>query len=199
MEGLLSITEEFYTLNNVSANHKKYVLVSSKHANPTPVNFTLSTSSLNHHTHITIPSTPHKEAFRFLGVWFDFLPNSSFVSKQLANEYKTFSTLLQYKPLSDKQLTYLHKVVLILKLEYRAQVSFLYSHTCNKIISPFKSLFQRTVKLASCIPDVAFYASSGYKITHLYNHLLKCILARLYILFNSPDLPTNLFLLTFLN
>src|SRR6266542_2665995 len=198
MEGLLSITEEFYTLNNVSANHKKYVLMSSKHANPSPVNFTLSTSSLNHHTHITIPSTPHKEAFRFLGVWFDFLPNSSFVSKQLANEYKTFSTLLQYKPLSNKQLTYLHNVVLIPKLEYRAQVSFLSSNACTKIVSPFKSLFKRKVKLASCIPDVALYASNGYKITNLYNHLLKCILARLYNLFNSPDLPTNFILIDLL-
>src|SRR6266542_654037 len=106
MEGLLSITEEFYTLNNVSANHKKYVLVSSKHTNPSPVNFTLSTSSLNHHTHITISFTLYKDAFRFLGVWFDFLPNSFFVSKQLTNEYKTFSILLYYKPLSDKQLIY---------------------------------------------------------------------------------------------
>ena len=39
MEKLLSITEEFYYLNNTAANHSKYVLISNSLTNISPVQF----------------------------------------------------------------------------------------------------------------------------------------------------------------
>src|SRR6266542_4051468 len=45
LETLLSITEEFYLLNNTATNHKKYMLVSTQHKVKEPVVFSISTNS----------------------------------------------------------------------------------------------------------------------------------------------------------
>lgn len=72
MEYMLSITEEFYLLNNTSANHKKYVLltntVSRTSANLAPITFTLTLSNLNKVPSISIVPLPMGSSFRFLGV-----------------------------------------------------------------------------------------------------------------------------------
>src|SRR5205823_14245855 len=57
LASLLSITEEFYELNNPTANHAKYVLLSSELSEPTNIVFSLSSSPL--------VSTQHL-SFRFL-------------------------------------------------------------------------------------------------------------------------------------
>ena len=66
----------------------------------------------------------------------------SYVVKQLAHEYTSFTNLLRYKKLTANQLTYLHNTVLIPKVEYRAQCSHVSEPLCRKIQSSFLSLFK---------------------------------------------------------
>ncbi|GBB91748.1 hypothetical protein RclHR1_01910032 [Rhizophagus clarus] len=73
LEHMLSITEEFYTLNNTSANHQKYVLISNSLLLTTtstilPVEFHLSLSSLNDISSISVTPLSITSSFRFLGV-----------------------------------------------------------------------------------------------------------------------------------
>lgn len=79
MEHILSITEKFYRLNNTSAHHKKYVLLTNivfrTTSNLPPITFNLTPSVLNQVPSITIIPLPMDSSFRFLKVWFN-LSNS---------------------------------------------------------------------------------------------------------------------------
>ena len=94
LEMLLSITEEFYLLNNTAANHKKYVLVSTQHKVKEPVVFSINPSFPLPVDNITITTTPHDTSFRYLGVWFNMKDSPSYVVKQLAHKYTSFTNLL---------------------------------------------------------------------------------------------------------
>src|SRR5437762_2632755 len=90
MEKLLSITEEFYYLNNTAANHSKYVLISNSLMNIDPVTFNLDTSVLNYRPSITINPLKKSESFRFLGCWFNMDHKPNFVQEQITSEYNRF-------------------------------------------------------------------------------------------------------------
>ncbi|GBC46016.2 hypothetical protein GLOIN_2v1790829 [Rhizophagus irregularis DAOM 181602=DAOM 197198] len=82
MEHMLSITEEFYCLNNTSANHNKYVLATNAvtvSRDLSPVTFNLRTSSLNITSNITVTFIPMSSFFCFLGVWFNINGSRNFI------------------------------------------------------------------------------------------------------------------------
>ncbi|GET50587.1 reverse transcriptase family protein [Rhizophagus irregularis DAOM 181602=DAOM 197198] len=89
MESMLSITEEFYQINNTSANHNKYVLITNSlpptsAPSPSPVVFDLQLSGLNKVPSISIVPISMNSSFRFLGVWFNVARSRDFVRKQVA-------------------------------------------------------------------------------------------------------------------
>ncbi|GET02917.1 ribonuclease H-like domain-containing protein [Rhizophagus clarus] len=72
IEYMLSITEEFYTLNNTSVNHQKYTLISNSLPLTTTsslslVDFNLTLSSLNTISTLQITPISITSSFRFLG------------------------------------------------------------------------------------------------------------------------------------
>ena len=83
LETLLSIT-----------NHKKYVLVSTQHKVKELVVFFINSSFPLPVDSITINTTSHNISFRYLGVWFNMKDSPSYVVKQLAYEYRSFTNLL---------------------------------------------------------------------------------------------------------
>ncbi|GET54159.1 RNA-directed DNA polymerase from mobile element jockey-like isoform X1 [Rhizophagus irregularis DAOM 181602=DAOM 197198] len=124
MESMLSITEEFYQINNTSANHNKYVLItnslpSTSAPSPSPVVFDLQLSGLNKVPSISIVPISMNSSFRFLGVWFNVAGSRDFVKKQVARECNSFAAIVRPAKLSAKQVVYLHNTVLIPKLDYR--------------------------------------------------------------------------------
>ncbi|GES89234.1 ribonuclease H-like domain-containing protein [Rhizophagus clarus] len=115
LEHMLSIMEEFYALNNTSANHQKYVLISNSLSLTTtstlsPVEFNLSLSSLNNVSSISVTPISITSSFQFLGVWFNIKGSHDFVKKQIAGECNSFTATLRPAKLSAKQVVYLPKV-----------------------------------------------------------------------------------------
>ncbi|PKY34595.1 hypothetical protein RhiirB3_395645, partial [Rhizophagus irregularis] len=107
MEHMLSITEEFYCLNNTSANHNKYVLATNAIAtfrDLSPIAFNLMTSSLNTTTNIIVTPIPMSSFFRFLGVWFNINGSRNFIQQQLKREYNSFSAILRPAKLTVQQV-----------------------------------------------------------------------------------------------
>src|SRR5438046_255605 len=91
LAALLSLTEEFYGLNNTAANHSKYVLTSTVLKQPQDTSFILTPSSLHNTNSITIRSIDPTQLFRFLGVWFNLSFYAKFVRTQLTREYNQFT------------------------------------------------------------------------------------------------------------
>ncbi|PKB93580.1 hypothetical protein RhiirA5_440898 [Rhizophagus irregularis] len=79
-------------------------------------------------------------SFRFLGVWFNVAGSRDFVKKQVARECNSFAAIVRPAKLSAKQVVYLHNTVLILKLEYRMQVTHLSESECASATSSIRSL-----------------------------------------------------------
>ncbi|GBB97268.1 hypothetical protein RclHR1_29530002 [Rhizophagus clarus] len=91
LEHMLSITEEFYMLNNTSANHQKYILISNSLPLTTTstissVDFNLQLSLLNSIPSISVTPISITFSFRFLGVWFNIKGSRDFTRKQIAGE-----------------------------------------------------------------------------------------------------------------
>ncbi|GET57893.1 reverse transcriptase family protein [Rhizophagus irregularis DAOM 181602=DAOM 197198] len=98
IEDRLSITAEFYTLNNTQANSAKYILLSSEQFSQTIV-FDLSPSPLISCPTLTLKALALFTSFRFLGVWFCLSASSRFVHNQTTSMVKDMVALLSPKKL----------------------------------------------------------------------------------------------------
>ncbi|GBB91567.1 hypothetical protein RclHR1_18940003 [Rhizophagus clarus] len=190
LEHMLSITEEFYALNNTSANHGKYVLISNSLPLTTtttilPVEFHLSLSSLNDISFISIIPLSITSSFRFLGVWFNIKGFHDFVKKQIAGECNSFATTLFPAKLSAKQVVYLYNSVLIPKLEYRMQVTHLSAADCYAASRSIRSLVKHKANFSCSLPNPILYLSQALGLINLSSHLIQCHVNNLFLMANS--------------
>ncbi|GBB90681.1 hypothetical protein RclHR1_17710003 [Rhizophagus clarus] len=190
LEHMLSITEEFYTLNNTFANYHKYVLISNSlplttTSNISPVEFTLSLSSLNRISSISVTPISITSSFRFLGVWFNIKGSRDFVKKQIAGECNSFAATLRLAKLSAKQVVYLYNTVLIPKLEYRMQVTHLSDRDCYVTTRHVRSLVKQKANFSRALPNPILYLSQALGLINLSSHLIQCHVNNLFLMANS--------------
>ncbi|GBC02429.1 hypothetical protein RclHR1_04610015 [Rhizophagus clarus] len=190
LEYMLSITKEFYALNNTSANHQKYVLISNSLPLTTtsailPVEFHLSLSSLYDISSISITPLSITSSFRFLGVWFNIKGSHDFVKKQIADECNSFATTIHLAKLSAKQVVYLYNSVLIPKLEYRMQVTHLSAVDCYAATRSIRSLVKYKANFSLSLPNPILYLSQVLGLINLSSHLIQCHVNNLFLMANS--------------
>ncbi|EXX54973.1 hypothetical protein RirG_229570 [Rhizophagus irregularis DAOM 197198w] len=162
IEDRLSITAEFYTLNNVQANSAKYVLLSSSSPS-SKIIFDLLPSSLITVTSLSLSSLALNTSFRFLGVWFSLSASSQFVLKQMRSMVKDMAALLGPKKLLAQHVAYLYNAVLLPKLEFHLQTTLFSESTIQSIIKLMFSVLRKKAGLAVTTPlalNFAFYAIS---------------------------------------
>ncbi|GET56226.1 RNA-directed DNA polymerase from mobile element jockey-like [Rhizophagus irregularis DAOM 181602=DAOM 197198] len=192
MESMLSITEEFYQINNTSANHNKYVLITNSlpptsALSPSPVVFDLQVSGLNKVPYISIVPISMNSSFRFLDVWFNVAGSRDFVKKQVARECNSFAAIVRPAKLSAKQVVYLHNTVLIPKLEYRTQVTHLSESDCASATSSIRSLVKHKANFSRTLPDSILFLSQGLGLINLFFHQSQTHLTNLFLLANSSS------------
>ncbi|GBC10533.1 hypothetical protein RclHR1_00970034 [Rhizophagus clarus] len=190
LEHMLSITEEFYALNNTSVNHQKYVLISNSlplitTSTTLPVEFHLSLSSLNEISSISVTPLSITSSFRFLGVWFNIKGFRDFVRKQIAGECNFFATTLRPAKLSAKQVVYLYNSVLIPKLEYRMQVTHLSATDCYVATRSIRSLVKQKANFSCSLPNSILYLFQALGLINLSFHLIQCHANNLFLMANS--------------
>ncbi|GBC10798.1 hypothetical protein RclHR1_09910007 [Rhizophagus clarus] len=187
LEHMLSITEEFYALNNTSANHHKYVLISNSlplttTSDVSPVEFNLSLSSLNSIFSIPVIPISITSSFQFLGVWFNIKGSRDFVKKQIANECNSFAATLRPAKLTAKQVVYLYNTVLIPKLKYHMQVTHLSDKDCYIATRLVRSLVKQKANFSRALPNPILYLSQALGLINLSSHLIQCHVNNLLML-----------------
>ncbi|GBB85362.1 hypothetical protein RclHR1_11900012 [Rhizophagus clarus] len=190
LEHMLSITEEFYALNNTSANHHKYVLISNSlplttTSNISPVEFNLSLSSLYCISSISVTPISITSSFQFLGVWFNIKGSRDFVKKQIAGECNSFATTFRPAKLSAKQVVYLYNTVLIPKLEHRMQVTHLSDRDCYAATRLVHSLVKQKANFSRVLPNSILYLFQALELINLSFHLTQCHVNNLFLMANS--------------
>ncbi|EXX71243.1 hypothetical protein RirG_080200 [Rhizophagus irregularis DAOM 197198w] len=192
IEDRLSITAEFYTLNNVHANSAKYVLLFS--SDPSSVIFFgLSPPPLINNNTLTLTSLALTTSFRFLGVWFSLSASSQFVLKQARSMVKDMAALLTLKKLLAQHVAYLYNAVLLSRLEFRLQTSLFFDSIVQSIIFPMFSIIKRKAGLASTTPLALLYLKIPFSIQHAFCRFLLGKKFLLILIFGN--LPIMLFLI----
>ncbi|GBB99308.1 hypothetical protein RclHR1_34800001, partial [Rhizophagus clarus] len=169
LEHMLSITEEFYALNNTSANHHKYVLISNSlplntTSHLSPVDFNLSLSSLNSIPTISVTPISITSSFR---------------------ECNSFAATLRPAKLTAKQVVYLYNTVLIPKLEYHMQVTHLTDKDCYSATRHIRSLVKQKANFSRVLPNLILYLSQALGLINLSSHLIQCHANNLFLMANS--------------
>ncbi|GBB88007.1 hypothetical protein RclHR1_14510004 [Rhizophagus clarus] len=164
LEHMLSITEEFYSLNNTSANHQKYVLISNSLPLTTtstilPVEFHLSLSSLNDIPFISVTPLSITSFFRFLGVWFNIKGSRDLLKN------KSPVNVIPSLPLFARPSSPLNKWFTSI-----TRCLFLNSNTAN---------FSRS------LPNPILYLSQALNLINLSSHLIQCHVNNLFLMANS--------------
>ncbi|GET50298.1 RNA-directed DNA polymerase from mobile element jockey-like [Rhizophagus irregularis DAOM 181602=DAOM 197198] len=192
MEFMLSITEEFYQINNTSANHNKYVLITNSlpltpNSTLSPITFNLDLSSLNSVPSITITPISMTTSFRFLGVWFNIKSSHDFVKKQLKRECCSFAATIRPAKLSSKQVVYLYNAVLVPKLEYRMQVTHLSESECHLITRSIRSVVKHKANFSRFLPNPILFLSQALGLINLFAHQRQCHITNLFLMANSSS------------
>ncbi|GBC50785.2 RNA-directed DNA polymerase from mobile element jockey-like [Rhizophagus irregularis DAOM 181602=DAOM 197198] len=198
IEDRLSITAEFYTLNNTQANSAKYILLSSEQFSQT-VMFDLSPSPLISSPTLTLKALALSTSFRFLGVWFCLSASSRFVHNQTTSMVKDMAALLSPKKLLAQHVAYLYNVVLLPRLEFRLQTTLFAESTINRMVSPMLSLIRQKAGLASVTPLSAFFTLLPFSIQHAFGHFLSSHVASWQKIFSHPSYkPFANYMITYL-
>ncbi|GBB86319.1 hypothetical protein RclHR1_12740005 [Rhizophagus clarus] len=172
IDPLLTVLKKFYTLNNTSANHQKYVLISNSlplttTSTTSPVDFNLELSPLNSISSLSVTLIFITSSFRFLGVWFNIKGSRDFVKKQIASECNSFAATLRLARLSAKQVVYLYNTVLIPKLEYQMQVTHLSKKDCYTATRLIRSLVKQKANFSHSLSNPILYLSQALGLINL--------------------------------
>jgi len=167
LESILEVAEEFYDLTRSALNKDKSKLLTTKSSNSTTIPLKFGSSTIN--------IEPETGSVRFLGVWINSKRSPTFVKKQLAFDINRFVSLMRYKPLTDRQISYIINMVLCPLLEYRMQITPLSQHECLSLFAPVRSLFKKKNKLASTLPNVLLNFKQFYNLNDLWSLQIKSL------------------------
>ncbi|GET55718.1 uncharacterized protein LOC110249295 [Rhizophagus irregularis DAOM 181602=DAOM 197198] len=163
IEDRLSITAEFYTLNNTQANSAKYILLSSDQFSQTIV-FDLSPSPLITSHTLTLKALALSTSFRFLGVWFNLLASSRFVHNQTVSMVKDMAALLKF----------------------RLQITLFAKSTINRIVSPILSLIRQKAGFASVTSLSTLFTLLPFSIQQAFGRFFSSHVASWQKIFSHP-------------
>ncbi|CAB5193871.1 unnamed protein product [Rhizophagus irregularis] len=186
IEDRLSITAEFYTLNNVQANSAKYVLLSSSSPS-SKIIFDLTPSFLVSDLSLSLSSLSLHASFRFLGVWFSLSASSDFVLKQARSMVKDMAALLGPKKLLAQHVAYLYNAVLLPRLEFRLQTTLFSESTIQSIVKPLFSVLRRKAGLAMTTPLPLLFLKLPFSIQNAFYRFLSSHIASWQKIFTHPD------------
>ncbi|EXX72775.1 hypothetical protein GLOIN_2v1790829 [Rhizophagus irregularis DAOM 181602=DAOM 197198] len=181
----LSITAEFYTLNNTQANSAKYILLSSEQFSQTVV-FDLFPSPLISTSTFTLKALALSTSFRFLGVWFCLSASSRFVYNQAISMVKDMAALLNPKKLLAQHVAYLYNVILLPRLEFRLQTTLFAESTINRMVFPMLSLIRQKAVFALVTPFAALFTLLPFSIQQAFGRFLSSHVASWQRIFSHP-------------
>src|SRR3954466_8595566 len=106
-----------------------------------------------------------------------------------------FVASMRYKPLTDKQISYIINMVLCPLLEYRMQLTSLSKNECKKIFAPVRSLFKHKNKFTLTLPNSLLNFKHFYNLNDLWSLQIKSLSTALIYQFNNSSLYKNISLI----
>ena len=128
---LMNIAENFYALNSIQVNWTKSVLFTPL-KNQNKVHFRLPSTTIN------LTPTKHNASVRYLGIWISMSHNKQFIQQQVHQEIHTACKSLMSKSITDKQIIYIFNIVILPRLLYKTQLTFLHHKYYDNMMGAFR-------------------------------------------------------------
>src|SRR5271170_1112333 len=107
--------------------------------------------------------------------------------------------MVRHKLLSNKQLIYLYNSVIILKIDYRAQITPLTQIEADRLSAPIKKLIKSNLSLVTAFPDVGLYLDSFYQLANLFHHISRTQIVRFFTIINSCSIASRILSIRLIN
>ncbi len=95
---------------------------------------------------------------------------------------------MNHKLVTDKQLQYIFNVVIIPRIEYRSQLTFISEDKCRSLTVPYRTLFKHKLNIGKCAPNALIQTRLLYNFRNLYDVKLQAIFSNLTIQLNNSGL-----------
>ena len=161
LQSLLNTTTQFLFFNNITVNPQKTKLITINTKNQNK-NITLNST-------IITPNNKN-DPIRILSI---FLSESSIIKPgrdQIKKDIITISTSLKQKYTTGPMSTYIYNKVLLSRIEYKLQTTFLTPHQTTK----FQQLIDTTIKhkfsIERSLPKKCLYNSTFFNINTIQDH-----------------------------
>jgi hypothetical protein len=184
LQQILNIADSFYTLNNIQVNKSKSELLLLLPNQQTPDTIQLKFGNEN----ISINPTPRSESIRILGVWFNTNNSRKYVKKQAYTEVSSICNTISKKLITDKHLLYIYNMVIIPRIEYKTQLTYLSKHECDSITSPFRKTFKHKLNFSISAPNAIIQNQQIYKFHDLYQVQLQSKINNFIIQINDTSI-----------
>jgi hypothetical protein len=181
LNNIMLIADSFYHLNDIKVNWDKSVLVTSFPIQ-NRVNFELTNGNI-----WLQPSDP-KIPIRYLGIWISISQNKKFIRQQVQEEIANSANIMKRKSLTDKHLVAIFNMVIILRVLYKIQTTYLTANFCDMIMGTFRKTFKKALHLSISTPQAVIHSSKIFNLAHLYDHQLQAKISNLQKMTNDPGL-----------
>lgn len=141
---IISISNEFYDINDIKINGKKSELIV---VNPSvPKNDQLIRMGSDN---AIVTANDANAPSRYLGIYIRGKKGQSHIVKKVEEEIKECTDILKYKKLTVAQLVYVNNRVIIPRAEYRMQSTSISDNTATRLHRPFIMLLKKKLSLSS--------------------------------------------------
>src|ERR1044071_2020837 len=164
LQDILAIAQSFCSLNDIWINNDKATLLTNNqlHAGKECTLLVNSTSTV-------VKIEPINSVTRVLGVWISMSKSKSYVIDQIKDEITKDCNYLWSKRITDKQMLYIFNTVIVPRLEYKSQLTFISEAKLHSLTAPFRILFKHKLSMNKCSPNAFLTNPLIYNYRNLYD------------------------------
>jgi hypothetical protein len=188
LEYMLQICKDFYIMNDIKANPKKYELIK--------INSTEKELIIDQQL---IEKVNHPIGNRFLGIFFHHKNKRKIYVEKITSIAKNFVQICNWKQLTEKQAIYIWNTVFIPRIEYQLAVVVLTKKECNKIMGIVNSTIKHKGCLSKSTSNAIIYDEDIYKVKNIYYLQLENLIKTMTYYANNDKELKSLFELNRVN
>src|SRR5579859_2937878 len=108
------------------------------------------------------------KSVRFLGVWIAEKNNKNYIKKFIKKDIDTVYYMVKGKKLTAEQIIYIINVVLIPRIEYKANLSVFNENEVKMMTSKIRRLLRNKIGITNTALNVVLYRKDTYKLIDFY-------------------------------
>ncbi|GES91125.1 hypothetical protein GLOIN_2v1827388 [Rhizophagus clarus] len=159
---MIEICHEFFEINDIKANIKKYELIRINSSEDNENNELIINNE-------KIEKVNNPEENRFLGIYFRHDNRRKVYKDRIRSTINDACRLFRWKKLKEKQIIAIWNIVIIPRIEYQLQAIVLTEDECNELIRKINVLIKHSCDLPSTTPNFLLHDKDIYGLKHIYN------------------------------